>query len=129
MAIAANKMPTTRDITVDIDKVINLDAHAENHSSIPDINITTAIAVVFCIDPSKESKFPKSIIEVIAPGPAKRGIATGLADIRIMSSERASEVSAERCFLACRLPFTISTAIKNNRAPPAMLKEAGEIFK
>ena len=66
--------------------------------------------------------------EVMAAGPASKGTASGLDDNLINSSFGALS-AATLLFLACRLPLTISTAIMNKIAPPAILNVSADIFR
>ena len=64
----------------------------------------------------------------MAAGPASKGTASGLEDNRINSSLDTLS-KATLLFLACLLPFTISNAIINKIAPPAILNVSADIFK
>ena len=64
----------------------------------------------------------------MAAGPANNGTASGLTDNSINSSLGTLSV-ATLLFLACRLPLTISRAMMNKIAPPAMLNVSADIFK
>ena len=62
----------------------------------------------------------------MAAGPANNGTASGLDDKRTNAS--CVTLSTVTLLLRdCRLPFTISMAIMNKIAPPAMLKVSAEI--
>ena len=78
---------------------------------------------------SNDVKSPKTITDVIAPGPARSGTPRGLEEILINSSAETRLFSTAWLFLACRLPFTISIEIRKSMAPPAMLKVADEILR
>jgi len=66
--------------------------------------------------------------DVIAPGPARSGTASGEDEIRINSSVPMLSEAA-LLFRACLLPLTISTDIRKRIAPPAMLNVSGDILR
>ena len=129
MAIAASKIPTNRDMTVEMVKLNNRDAHEAEKNIAPEINITKATAKTFSNASPNSSNLPNSITVVIAPGPANKGKAKGLTEIRIISSDVSFRSPTAPIFLAWRWPLTISTAIKNSRAPPAIIKDSGAMFR
>ena len=86
IAIAASKIPTRRDITVEIVRLINLDPQLARYKMIADTAKARNIAVKFSIDESGVVKSPNTMTDVIAPGPASSGTARGLDEMRISSS-------------------------------------------
>ena len=126
IAIAAKRMPTTRDITVEIVKLINFEPQAAAYRINAEKSMATNIEPTLKKNALASWKSLKTIIEVMAAGPASNGTASGLEDKRTNSSW-VTLSAATLLFLACRLPLTISTAIMNKIAPPAMLKVSADI--
>ena len=86
MAIAVSKIPTRRDITVEIVRLMKRDPQLARYKMIADTTKARDTAVKFSTDESGLVKSPNTMIDVIAPGPASRGTANGLDEMRINSS-------------------------------------------
>ena len=86
IAIAASKIPTRRDITVEIVRLMKRDPQLARYKMIADAAKARNTAVKFSIEESGVVKSPKTMIDVIAPGPANSGTASGLDEMRISSS-------------------------------------------
>ena len=96
-----------------INKIIKVTSVAAIKASIP----------IACFVKSFPVALTETITEVIAAGPASRGVASGkilsLSDVKLMFSS----------FLCCRLSNNISIEIKNKIIPPAIVKAGKDIFR
>ena len=92
------------------------------------INVTIVAAIkadipIICLVKSFPVALTETITEVIAAGPASKGVASGkilsLSDVKLVLSS----------LLWCRLSKSISKAIINKIIPPAIVNAGKDIFK
>jgi hypothetical protein len=96
-----------------INKIINVVINAAIKAAIP----------TDCFTKSGPVELTETITDVIAAGPASKGVASGkilsLSDVKLTLSS----------FLSCLLPKSISKAMINKIIPPAIVKAGNDIFK